>query len=522
MLASHKKTDLLQHRAADMVTVYTALISELIDLTAAEARQTSDPRTGSILRGYVTLSKIKEITGRERALLTSAFTRGRTETAEYQNLRDFLQARKTLEGVFASLAPDEVVAIFRKTKESAAIAEFLRIENQAVASGAGAASVADAKFWYQAATKHINDLRTAETGIQQQLRNSALAVRSAAQRSLFTDIVFVVAVVFAAALFGVAIAHNITQRMRRTVAEIDGMVNGDLTVRASDAGGDELGILAQAQNRFADKIHDIIKALIEASQSMRNSSAQLSETSSILSSGTEQTSTQSRLIADSAAEMNQKMASLSSAIEEMSISIGEISSHGSQAARMAGDANDAITRSATTIDELGHAADDIGTVTQMISLIADQTKMLALNASIEAAGAGELGKGFSVVASEVKELARQTAESTENIRGKIHAIQDRTHDAVDIVTQIGELVTKLRDVNSSIASTVEEQSMVVKEIASHVGTTVSAAKDVSSNITGISAAAAEGAREAGKSSEQARAMLDLSVKLNAIVSGFRV
>ena len=523
VIRARAKADTLAAPVTELVPVYTVLVRSLIDTTALYARNTGDAHIGDLLRGYSALNNIKEVTGRERALLSSAFTAGNLNAADFLALRDLLQARRTYEATLATLAPAELLQIVAKFKDTAEVKEFNRIESFAAGKGgAGALAGIDSEYWYGVATRRINNLHDAETEIQSLLRTAAATMRSEAMRNLWRDAVIVLAGLMSAVMLGLLITHNITRRLKGTLVDIDTMVNGNLTVRAADSGGDELGTFVSGLNRLADRMHVVLRSVNEASHAIRDSSTRLTQTASVLSSGTEQTSVQSRIIADATIEVTRKLESLSSAIEEMSISIGEISKHGAQAARMAAEANEAVTQSARTIDELGHSAEDIGTVTQMISFVADQTKMLALNASIEAAGAGEAGKGFSVVASEVKELARQTADSTEEIRAKIEAIQSRTNNAVDTVSRIGDFVGRLRDINSSIASTVEEQSMVVREIAEHISSAVAAANEVSNNISGISTAAAEGAREASESSGQAKSMLELSGRLNQVMSGFTV
>lgn len=172
------------------------------------------------------------------------------------------------------------------------------------------------------------------------------------------------------------------------------------------------------------------------------------------------------------------------------------------------------------IKDLGESSAEIGQVIKVITSIAQQTNLLALNATIEAARAGEAGKGFAVVANEVKELARQTAKATEEISQKIEAIQSSTGGAITAIKSIGETISKINEISTTIASAVEEQSAATSEISRNVAEAAKGTAEVSNNITGVSQAADEAGRSAGDILAAASGLSQESVKLDAVATKF--
>src|SRR5207248_3908370 len=131
-----------------------------------------------------------------------------------------------------------------------------------------------------------------------------------------------------------------------------------------------------------------------------------------------------------------------------------------------------------TVAKLGESSTEIGQVIKVITSIAQQTNLLALNATIEAARAGEAGKGFAVVANEVKELAKETAKATEDISRKIEAIQNDTEGAVAAIGQIGVVIGQINDIQNTVASAVEEQSVTTNEITRNLSEAAKGGVDI--------------------------------------------
>jgi methyl-accepting chemotaxis protein len=189
---------------------------------------------------------------------------------------------------------------------------------------------------------------------------------------------------------------------------------------------------------------------------------------------------------------------VAAATEELAASIREISGQAQRASGIVALATEKAEATDRDVSSLVAAAEEIGTVVDLIRAIAGQTNLLALNATIEAARAGESGRGFAVVAAEVKSLARQTEEATAAIAGQIAAIQGSTHHAVEAIRDIARTVGEISSITTTIASAVEEQEAATREIAHSVQSASDGTAQVAANVHGVNDAIAATSREAGR------------------------
>jgi methyl-accepting chemotaxis protein len=187
--------------------------------------------------------------------------------------------------------------------------------------------------------------------------------------------------------------------------------------------------------------------------------------------------TTAQSLAASAEQTNQQSSTVSAATEELSASVNEIARQITESTRVISIAVHEAKKSEDMVTALVTAAQKIGEVTQIINDIASQTNLLALNATIEAARAGEAGKGFAVVASEVKSLANQTAKATEEIAQQIKGIQDSSQTTATMIREIGQIISLVSEISTSISSAVEEQSAATKEVSVNINGVTQAAQE---------------------------------------------
>ncbi len=253
------------------------------------------------------------------------------------------------------------------------------------------------------------------------------------------------------------------------------------------------------------RLQTLLKQVAANATGLGTSSQELKGLSVQMAANAEETSAQANVAAAAAEQVSTNVATVATAAEEMGASIREIAKSAAEAARVATTAvKVAVQTNRNGGQQLGESSGEIGNVIKVITSIAQQTNLLALNATIEAARAGEAGKGFAVVANEVKELAKQTAKATEDISRKIEAIQGDTKGAVAAIEQIGKIINQINDIQTTIATAVEEQTATTGEISRNVAEAAKGSGEIAQNVTGVAHAArgtTEGANQTKRSAD---------------------
>ncbi|EKG38691.1 methyl-accepting chemotaxis protein [Pseudomonas syringae] len=531
LTALRLKIDTLGINNTESSTRFTDVIKTLVGFSYSLEASIEDPE---ILRGLSSLNQfvdMKERAGRERVLLVQAFNQNRFDAPLLSRFSRNLGEFSGYLEAFQRWSPEVFKTKLNDVMQQPGSLEVARLQRLGFDTPMGDPLNVKQEDWFNLATVRIDMMANVEAELGQNVVGLATDARSSAQSSLYVAVATVVLMLIVVLWLASVIIRNIKVAVVDVNRTLMALSTRDLTARTRYVGKDEFGEISRNLDNMAQQISDVIRDIGSATAQV----ATAAEQSSAVALQTNQNVAQQRQGTDQVA----------TAISEMSATVKDVARSTTDAAEMSQRVNNSTLQGKTEIDntigliqglsvqaeetsriidELKGESNSISSVLDVIRGVADQTNLLALNAAIEAARAGEQGRGFAVVADEVRNLAKKTQDSTVSIQKMIANLQSGSERAAasmqetlgkaqegasnvvragELLEEIAEGIATISDRNIQVASAAEEQSLVAEEIHRNVD-------DINSLVIQVSAGAEQTAvtsRELARLAEQQQGLV---------------
>ncbi len=473
----------LQVTIDDAIDYYTGLNHNLIALVSATFANLNDAELADRFAAYVPLMLQKEYAGIERATLNAAFAAD--NFADEQHYQDFLNVLARQEGYQALFEMSARQADREMAQNTVGVGDHVQLRDIALQQGMDGEFGVSASNWFEASTDHIDRLGDVEAQLTDSILDTAGELRAGAQNALYIFLI--------ATLLTVVIAIGATQWIGRSIAN-----PLQDTSESAQQLAQELVATASQQNASVSETATAVSQTSTTVDELRQTSEVASRRSNSVRNKSEQSVEAAEDALDSISEGMEAMNQIRDEVEDIAENILELSEKNIQ----------------------------IGEIVESVSAIAEQSNLLAVNASIEAAQAGEHGKGFSVVASEVKALAEQSKEATTQIRSILTEIQKSSNAAVMVteqgtkrVEESGALIENLGSTVSSLNTTIEDNLEASMQIAATADEQLTGIEEITAAISDIEQATQENAAGTDQLEEIALEVETISSALTAIVDG---
>ncbi|TKG01649.1 methyl-accepting chemotaxis protein [Vibrio sp. F13] len=513
---------------------YTKLNAKLLSVSALIAELSSDAIITTETIAYYNFLQGKERAGIERAVLNNTFSKNEFGPGMLVKFISLVTEQNTYFSNFEVLGNPDNVRFFEQQLNDRSVAEVEKLRDVAESKMSG--FDVDPVYWFSQSTARIVQLKKTENRLAESLIALTEKKMSEAQSAMMMSIgLFALITLFATFVSYKAIS-DLTMRVKDLTVMLSKVRNdNDLTVRAKFVGNSELGQISSALNETLEKFSNVIDNLSQSSLTLASAAEETSQTCHYNSNTLVQQQDQIGLVATATEELSatvnevatktQQTASSAKLVDEQSqegLSTVQNSYHSIE--KLASEINDLAEK----ITHLHESSNNINSVIDVIKSVAEQTNLLALNAAIEAARAGEQGRGFAVVADEVRTLAQRTQQSTAEIEGFISSLQSDVQTAFNVIDNSQKMSSKAVEDSKEVEHTLQGISASVSEIFSMTEQIATATEeqavvtqDIAQNVMAVEQKSTESTTGATQIAATAKEQAQLAASLKDIASTFK-